>query len=134
MNHERPRVAARGFSLLDRTMKKQDINETNFWNKVDRKSENECWEWLGTKDKKGYGKFNIQAKCKFAHRASYAIANDETPDYKLVCHSCDNPSCVNPNHLWLGTHKQNCADKMKKGRYGEAGFKKGFNAWDYRTH
>ena len=71
-----------------------------------------CWEWTGLKYPSGYGRF-----CKkYAHRFSYEIHKGEIYNNLKVCHSCDNPSCVNPEHLWLGTQKDNVQDRDKKGR------------------
>lgn len=75
-----------------------------------------CWLWNGHKDLKGYGKTNIGSKIMAAHRAFYETFNGEIIGRLFVCHSCDNPSCVNPDHLWLGTHKQNMQDMHDKGR------------------
>lgn len=81
--------------------------------------DNGCVEWVGSKNKKGYGLFNYNSKYEYAHRFSYRKANGLTkiPDKMYVCHSCDNPSCINPDHLWLGTHADNMKDCVKKGRH-----------------
>src|SRR3954467_3950831 len=78
-----------------------------------------CWEWTSTKIKYGYGRMNIggrKFKWILAHRLSWELHFGEIPDGTLVCHRCDNPCCVNPNHLFLGTHMDNCQDKIRKGR------------------
>ena len=82
-----------------------------------------CWEYQGAKSTDGYGRFHIYANCmtpkkrKYrAHRVAYAFFHGVDPAEKCVCHSCDNPACVNPEHLWLGTHQQNNDDKIRKGR------------------
>ena len=76
-----------------------------------------CWNWIGSKDRDGYGVFghhrNKQIK---AHRASYAFYVGEIPNGMMVCHSCDNPSCINPQHLFVGTAKDNTQDMIKKQR------------------
>lgn len=96
--------------------------EELFWQKVDKKSDDECWEWLASKNNKGYGQFRNN-KNTMAHRYSWELHNGEIPkidDYPYtmsVCHSCDNPGCVNPNHLFLGTAKDNAIDRDLKGRH-----------------
>lgn len=80
-----------------------------------------CWEWLGSKHK-GYGKLTVGSradgsrKSAFAHRVSYEIAFGKIPDGMEVCHKCDNPSCINPDHLFLGTRQDNVLDRQRKGR------------------
>jgi hypothetical protein len=85
---------------------------------------NDCWVWQRSKLKKGYGKITIGSK-KFgnrknalAHRISYEIFVGPIPKGLQVCHDCDNPSCINPDHLFLGTNQDNVDDKQKKGRIG----------------
>lgn len=86
---------------------------------------NNCWEWNGAKFQSGYGKFTIKHKQYRAHRVSYALFVDMISDNLLVCHSCDNKLCVNPNHLWLGTTQDNTRDKVKKNRQTHVGAPKG---------
>lgn len=89
-----------------------------FWDKVDKTSNpNGCWEWTAYSTQAGYGQFaNWYGKTAYAHRISYEIANNAITKKDIVCHSCDNPKCVNPNHLWLGTPQQNLKDRDIKGR------------------
>jgi len=74
-----------------------------------------CWEWQKHKGEWGYGAIKVAKKVLLAHRASYAAFKGPPGDL-CVLHTCDNPGCVNPEHLWLGTNKDNVNDKVKKGR------------------
>lgn len=76
-----------------------------------------CWEWQRKRDKNGYGSFSVSGKPWRVHRFSYNLLKGPVGKADLVCHHCDNTSCCNPEHLFLGTHKMNSDDKIKKGRY-----------------
>lgn len=80
------------------------------------KKDNGCWEWIGHILKGGYGQTHFCGKMMRAHRASWLIHNGEIPKEMIVCHSCDNKKCINPSHLFIGTHLDNNKDMMKKGR------------------
>lgn len=79
-------------------------------------NEDLCWIWKSDVSKKGYGRFNLGGKAQHAHRVSYKIHTGDDPCEMHVLHSCDNPSCVNPNHLRKGTNKENHLEKVAKGR------------------
>lgn len=76
-----------------------------------------CWEWQGAKSTSGYGHTTYRKdRCVRAHRASYLVWIEEIPNGFFVCHKCDNPICINPEHLFLGTHEQNMKDMKNKNR------------------
>ena len=93
-----------------------DTDEERFWSKVEKNSDNECWEWKAGKYSFGYGEFSINGKNDLAHRYSYSLYYGEIPKGMFVCHHCDNPPCVNPKHLFLGTHIDNVNDMLQKKR------------------
>lgn len=93
--------------------------EERFWGKV-QKTEDlwDCWEWRGGKTKHGYGVFWLKKRQPIgAHRFVYALTRGSVPDGLFVLHDCDNPSCVNPCHLSVGTQADNIADCQSKGRF-----------------
>jgi hypothetical protein len=106
-DYDRPIVGkggAKKISALDRFEKFVDRTPT-------------CWGWNGFVDSLGRGHLYIHEMGKIrAHRASYLLHIGEIPSHLVVCHTCDNPNCVNPDHLWLGTRKDNTQDMMNKGR------------------
>ena len=97
-----------------------------FWEKVNVTSDKNCWEWQASKMGYGYGQFGISSgKVVLAHRYSWIIHYGEIPNNLFVLHHCDNPSCVNPKHLFLGTQADNVFDMRNKGRHKEPPSSKG---------
>jgi hypothetical protein len=88
-----------------------------FWSRVAAGKPDECWCWIGSKTPLGYGHMRIGKQNAYSHRISWVLHNGFIPDGLVVCHKCDNPSCVNPTHLFLGTMKDNTQDSIKKGRW-----------------
>lgn len=84
-----------------------------FWSKVEKTDT--CWLWKAS-TRAGYGSFKLNGKVIFAHRFSYELANNGIDKDLMVCHKCDNPLCVNPDHLFLGTNSDNMKDCYSKGR------------------
>jgi hypothetical protein len=104
-----------------------------FWSKINITREDSCWPWkLGVlRDDKPYGRICVGGKLKLAHRVAYELYNGMVvPDNLQVCHSCDNPICCNPKHLWLGTNADNMHDKSMKGRINTAGGPEGLFTYD----
>lgn len=113
--------------------------QCRFWSKVQTGQPDECWQWLGAKQPFGHGQFALDggrgARREHAHRVAYAIHNGLIDDSigagtfhgTCVCHKCDNPSCVNPSHLFLGTQADNISDMNSKSRHGRGAAPKKYN-------
>lgn len=86
-----------------------------FWSKVDKLDETDvCWLWTGSRNQEGYGLFRLNG-LRRAPRVAWELTNGPIPKEMEICHRCNNSSCVNPNHLYLATHKQNCQDAARDG-------------------
>ena len=99
-----------------------ESDKQRFLKYVDKKDNpDECWNWKASLYKNGYGQFGIKRIKHQAHRISWVLHNGEIPfidshNGMCVLHKCDNPACVNPSHLFLGTHSDNVRDMVNKGR------------------
>ena len=95
--------------------------EEKFREKLMPEPNSGCWLWLGAMGVNGYGQMHIKTNGKwrmgYAHRISWEIHNGPIPDKKHILHKCDNPSCANPHHLFIGDQSSNMKDKVRKGRH-----------------
>lgn len=107
------------FKQIETSYEAKQAMTDAFYAKVRVTSNDECWLWTGNTVRTGYGRIKVLGSYLYAHRISYAIHKGTVPTDKLVCHSCDNPRCVNPNHLWLGTYADNTTDMVNKKRHHE---------------
>ncbi len=97
---------------------KETVNQMieRFMSKVMPEPNTGCWFWIGGTKTFGYGNFSIKDRTYSSHRVSFQFFKHNIPKGFMVLHSCDNPYCVNPDHLYLGTHRDNMNDKIKRGR------------------
>lgn len=97
-----------------------NILEERFWSKVDVRGDDECWVWKAGSVRGGYGGFRTAQKGvgskTTAHKFSYELVKGKVPSGLMVCHTCDNVKCCNPNHLYVGTQKDNMKDRTERGR------------------
>ena len=109
------------------TTEELKLIEKRFWTKVQKGTDEDCWLWqasvMGTN---GYGSFrlNIELGTQSAHRYSYELRNGTIPTGYIICHTCDTPRCVNPQHLFIGTHQDNALDRESKNRSKTHGIQK----------
>jgi hypothetical protein len=96
--------------------------EERFFQKVNKTDS--CWLWTGAPNSRGYGSFAVNRKTTSAHHYSYIIHKGEIPDGLIICHTCDVPACVNPEHLWADTYSANSRDMFNKNRQGTSNRKK----------
>jgi hypothetical protein len=89
-----------------------------FWDKVDKSDPAGCWPWKGARHAQGYGAFRVGSKYHRSSRLAYELVKGHIQSGLDVLHKCDNPPCCNPDHLFLGTDKDNAADRRRKGRRG----------------
>ena len=89
-----------------------------FWSKVDTGDRENCWAWIGSLDRHGYGQFKPKSRASpmRSHRVAWILAVGEIPEKLYVCHHCDNRRCCNPSHLFLSSHYGNYLDAERKGR------------------
>jgi len=104
--------------LLDKLVSYGD--KIRFWEKVKIREHEQCWNWVAHK-RNGYGMFQIWNRSHSAHRLCWIMEFGPIPDGLCVLHSCDNPSCCNPEHLFLGTHTDNMRDASRKGKFHRKG-------------
>lgn len=91
-----------------------ETDQLRYWAKVLKTKK--CWNWGASKSYGGYGQFSLKGKLLLAHRIAWTLENGAVDRGTLVLHKCDNPSCVRPSHLFLGSHADNSNDKVSKGR------------------
>ena len=96
-----------------------DVTMERFFKKV-KYSKSGCWNWTASKSKLGYGRFGFLKKNWYAHRWLFLKLNPKLDHSKLVLHSCNNPSCVRPDHLYLGTYSDNTKDSIRAGSHPTA--------------
>jgi len=102
------------------------VLESRFWDKVVIKDSTECWIWTGTKLKRGYGFVRRNGKLRYTHVHCYFLTTGYMPHVgEYICHTCNNPSCVNPSHLYLGNARTNSDDRERRYKSGELIDKRG---------
>lgn len=107
----------RSRSTATRPIEVANVDEDRFWSKVDVGDWDACWHWKAAKLTGGYGSFWLSGHNVGAHRVAFTLVHGPIPHELCICHHCDNPPCVNPAHLFPGTHEDNQADKVRKKRH-----------------
>lgn len=107
-----------------------EANKTRFWAAI-TKIQDGCWLWQGPMARKGYGRFYFTKGKVLAHRAAWELTFGIIPEGLHVCHHCDTPLCVRPDHLFLGTRSDNMTDAYKKGRLPRPPLHKGNGIWTH---
>jgi hypothetical protein len=103
-------------SCANRARRRPSVAE-RFWGKVDRSAgPDSCWPWLGARNAQGYGRVSVNRRNRQAHRVAFELAGGTLDRGQVACHRCDNPPCCNPTHVFAGTHGDNSADMVAKGR------------------
>jgi len=97
--------------MIDR----KKLTYTRFWQKVDMRNDDECWPWTAFRDKDGYGKFRDGGSILVASRVAWELYNQEELENRMALHTCDNPPCCNPNHIYPGDAKANGRDASRSG-------------------
>jgi hypothetical protein len=110
----------------NRNASNRPISE-RFWEKVDIRGPDDCWNWLAGINQSGYGLFGLTNKSERAHRVAWMLTNGDIPGGLYICHHCDNRLCCNPAHCFLGTHDDNMKDMVQKGRANHLGFPGSYN-------
>lgn len=95
------------------------MSNERFWKRVDKSGPNGCWQWLGYRQKFGHGW--LGSRYGLAHRYAWKFLVGPLADAECLLHHCDNPPCVNPSHLYIGTRADNARDKMMRGRVYRGG-------------
>ena len=103
-------------NLRNRRLSMMSSPQERFWARVNKGLPKECWEWKSASVRGGYGQISVNGKRAIASRMSWELHNGKIPNGMFVCHHCDNPPCVNPGHLFLGTNFDNALDRTQKGR------------------